>query len=565
MTVVSAPAPPAIFDLGDPRLDALFAELIASGAADEQDLLRAVKASRQTDGRADLALISLGILSEERLAEAWAGALGWPYLSGSDLLEELVMPAAIKLGFLRRGGMCILPGDDGTNLLVVSDPLNETAITSVRFALAEQMAMAIAAPSTIERALKAVEDPLTAVAPVERDHEDDVARLRDQASDAPVIRWVDRLIADAVERGASDIHLEPEDRQVGLRLRVDGRLQALEPVTPSMAAAATSRIKILGRLDIAERRLPQDGRCSVNVRGRPIDLRIATAPTSHGEAVVLRILDKNRALLDLEALGYTAEAQACARALLTKPNGIILVTGPTGAGKTTTLYAALDQLRGSDRKLISVEDPIEYELTGISQIQAQPGIGLTFAAALRSILRHDPDIVMVGEIRDRETAEVAIEAALTGHLVLSTLHTNNAAAALTRLAEMGLPAYLLAAAMRGIIAQRLLRRVCRNCVTPAPPGEALAERLGLDQTAGFSTGSGCRSCQRTGFRGRIAAAEILEVTEAIQSLVLAGASEMRIRQAAVDDGMVPLFGDALAKAQAGLTTIEEALTLAERI
>jgi general secretion pathway protein E len=390
--------------------------------------------------------------------------------------------------------------------------------------------------------------------------EDDVRRLEDMASEAPVIRLVHDLITRAVEAQASDIHVEPREDSVRVRYRIDGVLATVETLPPSLRAAVTSRIKIMANLNIAERRLPQDGRVKSTVRGKPIDLRISTMPTMLGESVVLRILDRSSVELDFERLGFHGATLETFTGLLAQPNGIILVTGPTGSGKTTTLYTALSRLNKAECKLFTVEDPIEYQLAGISQIQVQPKIGLTFAHALRSILRQDPDIIMVGEIRDLETAQMAIQASLTGHLVLSTLHTNGAAASLTRLLDMGVDDYLLASTLTGVLAQRLVRRLCGKCAVPDEPPPFVEKRLGgRRESLGLRRKVGCQACRQTGYAGRTTISELLVMNDALRRTLLERGSESAIEAAAVEGGMVAMFDDGLAKALGGETTIEEVL------
>jgi general secretion pathway protein E len=391
--------------------------------------------------------------------------------------------------------------------------------------------------------------------------DDDVRRLEDMASEAPVIRLVHELITRAVEAQASDIHVEPRDDSVRVRYRMDGVLSTVETLPLSLRAGVTSRIKIMAHLNIAERRLPQDGRVKATVRGRPIDLRVSTMPTMLGESVVLRILDRSSVQLDFGPLGFQGAGLDQLIGLLNQPNGIFLVTGPTGSGKTTTLYTALNLLNRADSKLFTVEDPIEYQLTGINQIQVQPRIGLTFAHALRSILRQDPDIIMVGEIRDLETAQMAIQASLTGHLVLSTLHTNSAVASITRLMDMGVDDYLLASTLTGVLAQRLVRRLCARCSAPADAVPQLLERLGARKLdlRGMRRKVGCQACRNTGYQGRTTISELLVMTDAMRRRVLERGSDSAIEAAAIEEGMISMRDDGLSKALCGETTIDEVL------
>jgi general secretion pathway protein E len=382
-----------------------------------------------------------------------------------------------------------------------------------------------------------------------------------------VVRIVNRLISRAVEARASDIHIEPYEQSLRVRYRIDGVLREVEPPPAHLQAAIISRIKIMARLNIAERRLPQDGRIKLAVRGKDIDLRVATMPTLHGEAVVLRVLDRGSVVLDFGELGFDARALVAYRAMLARPNGIILVTGPTGSGKTTTLYTSLIELNSPDRKILTVEDPIEYQLDGINQVQTKPQIGLSFAHILRSMLRHDPDVIMVGEVRDLETAQIAVQAALTGHLVLSTLHTNNAAGTLTRLLDMGVEGYLMTSTLNGVVAQRLVRRLCTACRKPYQPLPELLEQLGLHAgtEATFWHPGGCAACNQTGYFGRISINEVLVMSDAVRSQILHQAEATELQRTAIQSGMQPMFQDGIAKVQAGVTTVEELLRVTREV
>jgi general secretion pathway protein E len=369
------------------------------------------------------------------------------------------------------------------------------------------------------------------------------------------------MITRAVEQRASDIHIEPLEQNLRLRYRIDGVLREVEAPPVQLRAAIISRIKIMARLNIAERRLPQDGRIKLAVRGKDIDLRVATMPTMYGEAVVLRVLDRGSVALDFDLLGFSGEGLAAYHEALQRPNGIILVTGPTGSGKTTTLYTSLIELNTPDRKVLAVEDPIEYQLDGVNQVQIKPQIGLSFAHVLRSMLRHDPDVIMVGEIRDLETAQIAIQAALTGHLVLSTLHTNNAASTLTRLLDMGVDDYLLTSTLNAIVAQRLVRRLCQDCREAYEPLPELLAQLGLTGRSDLRLWRpvGCPRCNGTGYFGRISINEVLTLSDPIRKQILHHAEATELQRVALAAGMRPMFQDGLAKAAAGTSTIEEVL------
>jgi general secretion pathway protein E len=466
---------------------------------------------------------------------------------------------------------------NGRVTVAMSDPFNMDALNSIAFLLGCPIDAAIATRADVDRAVHGLYDPQGAgrVASFARESgsesasDDDVRRLEDLASDAPVIKLVNELIARAVETRASDIHIEPCEDCVSIRLRIDGVLQTFDRLPKSAHAAVSSRIKIMSQLDIAERRLPQDGRISSTVGGRSIDLRVATIPTIWGENVVLRILNRSSVALDFSALGFGERDLVALKRMLKEPNGMLLVTGPTGSGKTTTLYTALDRLNDTERKLFSVEDPVEYYLAGVNQVQVNSRIGLTFSGALRSILRQDPDVIMIGEIRDLETAEIAVRASLTGHLVLSTLHTNSAAASITRLLDMGVEDYLLGSTLVGVLAQRLVRRLCPSCRVPHCPGSGYVDRLVRLAEPALSPGEqmvpqlfkavGCAKCRGTGFSGRTAVYELLSVTDAVRDAISARKSERRVEDAAVSSGMISMLANGLAKALSGETTVDEIL------
>jgi general secretion pathway protein E len=396
--------------------------------------------------------------------------------------------------------------------------------------------------------------------------EDDVDHLRDMAFEAPVVRLVNLLIEGALAADASDIHIEPFEDSLRVRYRIDGLLYDQEAPPRRLGAALTSRIKIMAEMNIAERRLPQDGRIRVTgPGGRRVDIRVSTVPTIHGESIVMRLLDRSSVFLPFDRLGFAPAAARAFEVLIRQPHGIVLVTGPTGSGKTTTLYAALDKINRPDLKIITVEDPVEYQLKGVNQIPVRPKIGLSFASGLRHIVRQDPDVIMVGEIRDLETAEIAIQAALTGHLVFSTLHTNDAPAAVTRLQDMGCEPYLVSSVLNGVLAQRLVRRICQACRAPdhLDPAELLA--LGVTDATGVELfrGKGCDDCRGTGYRGRTGIYELFRITEEVLRLIVRKVPAGEIRRHAVAQGMVTLREDAWAKACAGLTTVEEILRVTQ--
>ncbi len=560
----------------DPRgaafADGLIGCLVARGLIDELAAKRAQRAQARSGDRFDQVLTRLGLISEPAMAAALAELLGLPQVGPADFPDLPLFPDALRIPFLRGNGLLPIRQDDAAVTVAMSDPLNTDALASLAYLLRRPVLRAVASAADIEVAIERLygEDAATAEAPLstrtggEDAIEDDVERLQDIASEAPIIRLVHQLITRAVEAKASDIHIEPAEDSLKVRYRIDGVLHTVETLSLGMRAAVTSRVKIMARLDIAERRLPQDGRLKSVVRGRDVDLRVSTMPTLHGESVVLRILDRASVRLAFDALGFESQTISAFGKALAQPNGIVLVTGPTGSGKTTTLYTALGTLNHAESKICTVEDPIEYQFAGINQIQVQPKIGLTFATALRSILRQDPDVVMIGEIRDLETAQIAVQASLTGHLVLSTVHTNSAAATISRLLDMGVEDYLLGSSLSAVLAQRLVRQLCRRCAEATEHSPLLIERLlpGAEidpATIRLKSPVGCESCRNTGFAGRIAITELLPVTGDIRELILGRRSERVIEQAAIAAGMTSLYRDGLAKAFRGETTIEEVL------
>ncbi len=546
--------------------------LIGSGAVDQRTLERARRVASETGGRLDRVLTQLGLVSERALAEALAQLVAAPIVTPADYPEGALFVDRLKGKFLRRAhALPIADNEDGA-VLAMADPLDVFTRNAVAAAIGRPVTVAIAVPIELEAAFDRLyseageggdgEATLDEVVTDAEPAEEDAERLKDLASEAPVIRLVNQLIARAVETHASDVHLEPFPDRLRVRYRYDGVLHEIEAPPARLQAAVISRIKIMARLDIAERRLPQDGRIKLTVRGHEIDFRVSTIPALYGEKVVLRVLDRTAVEFDYHKLGLPEDIRAGVERSLDLPNGMVLVTGPTGSGKTTTLYTGLLKLNTVVRNVVTVEDPIEYQLAGINQIQVRPQIGLNFASLLRSILRQDPDVIMIGEIRDLETVQIAVQAALTGHLVLSTLHTNSAAATMTRLRDMGLEDYLLTATLKAVLAQRLVRRLCPKCKTPAPAPAALRERFGLDRLAGDGPitlyhPKGCPECRGTGFRGRRAIAELLVPNRAIDRLIFEGADDSAIERTAVEGGMRPIFDSGLLAVLDGDTTIEE--------
>ncbi len=547
--------------------------LIERGVIDDAVAERARRAARTSRERIDVVLIRLGLVAERPMAEALAKCLGFGLFEASDLPVSALLTDQLPADYLRRCRALPVGLENGELRLAMADPLDQDTAAAVEFLVEHPVVRLVATPSDLEAAFDRLfgeksdagnrDEWLTARH--DDANEGDAARLKDLASEAPIIRLVEETIARAVDEQASDIHFEPGENAVRVRFRRDGALSVAETLPLGVKAAVISRIKIMARLNIAERRMPQDGRIRLAVRGRDIDMRVSTMPTMYGESVVLRILDRSAQLLDLDALGLSAPVFSGFRAALEQPNGIVLVTGPTGSGKTTTLCAGLSRINQLDTKLFTVEDPIEYHLEGINQIQVNARIGLTFATALRSILRQDPDIVMIGEIRDLETAEIAVQASLTGHLVLSTVHTNSAAATITRLVDMGVERYLLASSLTGILAQRLVRRLCGACAIGRTMPPVMLERLvadaGLtsDATVHIRQPKGCAKCRGTGYSGRTAIAELMPITDEVRGAIVRNSTEREIEDAGLQAGMVGMYRDGLTRVLTGETTIEEVL------
>jgi general secretion pathway protein E len=551
------------------KIARLFAERgLLSAAAME----RARRLERESGERIDRIAAKLGLVSERDLAAAYAELVGAPLVAADEFPAQPVGGERIPCAFLKQARLIPLAEDEETLVVAMADPLDDDAARALEFALDKQVERRAAVPAEIEAAYdRLYGDGRPAIEQIydlagerdDSDRDEDFARLKDLASEAPVIRLVNALVTRGVEMGASDIHLEPGESRLRLRYRIDGVLREIEPPPARLKSAIVSRIKIMAKLNIAERRLPQDGRIRLAVRGKEVDFRVSTTPAVHGESVVLRILDRGTLALDFTALGFADDLLPRFLDILSRPHGIVLVTGPTGSGKTTTLYTALTLLNRPQTKLLTVEDPVEYLLEGVNQVQVRPQIGLTFAHALRSFLRQDPDIIMVGEIRDFETAQIAIQAALTGHLVLSTVHTNDAPSAVTRLLDMGVENYLLTSTINAVLAQRLVRRLCK-CRAPYQPAAALAERLGLGSAeVTLYRPVGCADCAGTGYRGRTMILELMALDETIHPLILRRADAREIRSEAVRGGMRTMFAHGIAKALAGVTTVDEVIRVTQ--
>jgi general secretion pathway protein E len=538
--------------------------LMLKGDLDAAASTRVSATMKSSAQSADTVMLELGLIPEARLAELLSEFCGYLRIYAPDLPSELWPDLQLPESFIRNSGLLVIDVNHQTVTVATSRPLQTDQIKALGYFLDREPVVKIAEQTVLAnhlaRLLAAEQSPAQSDSPVEGEaHDDDVERLRDVARNVPTIKLLNRLISTAVDQGASDIHLEPLEDQVRVRFRVDGVLQTAEVLPKDTQAGLTSRIKILARLNIAEQRLPQDGRIRVPVRGRDIDLRISTTPVLHGESVALRILDRQEIPLDLDALGFFPEDARRLQDLFRHPNGIVLVTGPTGSGKTTTLYAALNLLNNPDSKLFSVEDPVEYRLKGVNQIQVKPQIGLDFAAILRSVLRQDPDIIMIGEMRDLETARIAIQASLTGHFVLSTLHTNSAVAAITRLHDMGTEDYLLASCLRGVLSQRLVRKLCMTCKTTTKPDDVTKRMFQFDDNHHVYEPNGCSNCNNTGFRGRTVIYELLEITPEIRQAITDKAPEADILRQAKSSGMVQMHILARQKITSGTTSVDEVM------
>ena len=517
--------------------------------------------------------------SAEERARRLASTLGLPYLERiPDGAVDPELAARLPVSWA-KAHRCVLAGEEGGSIVAaVADPLELAAVDDLGLLLGCQVRVAVAPESEILEAInraqnQAVESAEQVIADLSGTDEDIITELEesedllDSADEAPIIRLVNLILFQAVRDKASDVHIEPYQRELKVRFRIDGVLHDRFDPPKRYQALIVSRIKIMAKLNIAEKRLPQDGRIAIRVAERDIDLRVSIIPTAFGERIVLRLLDKTNAILGLEELGMGAEMLVEFQKLIKLPHGIVLVTGPTGSGKSTTLYAALSRINATELNIITVEDPIEYQLPGVGQIQVNPKIDLTFARGLRSILRHDPDVIMVGEIRDQETAEIAIQASLTGHLVFSTLHTNDSAGSMTRLVDMGIEPFLISSSVTGVLAQRLVRVICPHCKEPVRRTSERLREIGLspqDVPGGVTyMGAGCQECLNTGYRGRTGIYELLVMNDEIRRLVVEGADANQIRRAACEAGMKTLRQDGAAKVIRGVTTIEEVLRVTQ--
>jgi len=548
--------------------------LIERGKLDAPTLDRALRLQQESGEKLGVLLVTLGVVAQREIAEALALQLDLPMMDVAAYPEFPILEERVSARFLREMRALPVREDDNEVALAMADPTDSYTIGALEMVTGRTVRALVAIPTELESALErlygfgksaqsqVIGDVETRVD--ELDFNADVQQLKDLASEAPVIRLVSLIITNALDMRASDIHVEPFENRLSVRYRVDGVLHDVESPPKRLAAPVISRIKIMANLDIAERRLPQDGRIRLRVQGKEIDLRVSTVPTMHGESVVMRILDKGGVALDFHKLGFAEDTLAAFIEVLQQPHGILLVTGPTGSGKTTTLYTALDRLNQPDVKILTVEDPVEYQMVGINQIQVKPQIDLTFANALRSIVRQDPDVIMIGEIRDLETAQIAVQSALTGHMVLSTLHTNDAASTVNRLLDMGVDDYLLTSTVVGILAQRLVRKLCPHCKEPYHALPEIVTQLGLAKFAppGDITlyhAKGCGQCSQTGYMGRFCILEMLPMSDPLRSLIMKHVNSNELKAQAQKDGMVSMYEDGMRKALAGDTTFEEVL------
>jgi type IV pilus assembly protein PilB len=581
-------AAPETSDIQKPKTTHLFGEyLVSKGVLTRLQLGKALDEQRRFGGRLGEALIRLNMMTEEQVTQMLAEHLSMEYVHFEDISKiNLNIARMFDESISKRFCLVGIGEADGRIVVAMADPLNVIAIDTITLKIKRPIKVVIGSAQEIRRAIEIIyhgsdveeqrlkELVQCEVSRFDQSEDEKVESILEETSDAgtdneaeatkaPVIRFVDLLLSQAVKSRASDVHIEPQEKSMMIRMRIDGMLRDMVPPARNMQNAVLTRIKILSNLDIAERRLPQDGRLKIKMSNRDIDVRVSTLPTIYGEKIVMRILDTAGASHNLDKLGIEPQLFAVLKNALAQPHGIMIVTGPTGSGKSTTLYACLNALRDPTMNITTVEDPVEYRLAGINQVQVKSEIDLTFAACLRSILRQDPDIVLIGEIRDKETVEIAIKASLTGHLVLSTFHTNDAPSAVTRLIDMGIEPYLLSSSLNLIIAQRLVRKICDKCKEPTTLGEQVLKRLKIDpariKDANLCRGKGCNACGNTGYHGRLPIFEFLVMDHEIRELVTAKANEAQLRAASRKKGYGGLLESGVTKMLQGLTTAEEVL------
>ncbi|OXS80545.1 GspE/PulE family protein [Domibacillus enclensis] len=535
--------------------------LVESGLITEEQLQIALKEKKDAQKLGD-ALLNRGFITEQQLIEVLEFQLGIPHVSLYRYPVDMKLLSLVPKEMAKKNLMIPLKKEENRLFVAMADPMDYFTVEDLRLSTGFQIETAIAAKQDILRAVNKyydIDDSLEEFMQESAEQPGEAEEIADE--DSPVVRLVNQIMSRAMTEKASDIHIDPHETKVVVRMRVDGVLQLDRQLPKSMLSMLTARIKIMANMDITEHRIPQDGRIKTNIDFRPIDLRISTLPTVYGEKIVMRILDLSSSLNDMNQLGFNKVNLKRVETMLERPNGIVLITGPTGSGKSSTLYASLNQLNSEEVNIITVEDPVEYQLEGVNQIQVNPNVGLTFAAGLRSILRQDPNVIMVGEIRDKETAEIAIRASLTGHLVLSTLHTNDSISSITRLIDMGVEPFLVASSVSGIVAQRLIRKVCRDCGHEEPATEREKEIFGKRglKIERINRGKGCASCNMTGYKGRIAIHEVLTVTEEMKRLILNNEPLSTLKQMAMKNKTIFLLDDGLLKIKQGITTTEEVL------
>jgi len=525
----------------------------------------------------DEVMVEMGLMDEDTFFQTIADSLGAVRYDLSDFAPASDVLHLIPAGMARLHNVLPIGASGKTIQVALVDPLNAQTIEDLRFGLGREIELVIAPPRQVESLIhnqygsedSSMEEVLAQLGSdpevelAEAEGQLDLQAIQSEANSSEIIRYVDLILQQAIQDRASDIHLEPFEHEFKIRYRVDGALYEMAPPPKHLALPVTSRVKVIANLNIAERRLPQDGRIQKEIAGRPVDLRVSTLPTQYGESVVLRVLDRSTVNLDLEALGMPDYIYEYLCEVITRPNGIFIVTGPTGSGKTTTLYSCLRKINTIDSKILTAEDPVEYEIEGLMQVPIQDAIGLSFARVLRAFLRQDPDRIMVGETRDIETAQIAIQASLTGHLVFTTLHTNDAPGGVTRLIDMGVEPFLISASLECILAQRLIRKICDSCRTAYEPNEALLEQLGLSAfdigDKQFSYGSGCEACNHTGYSGRKGIYELLKINDPVRELINRRAPGVMIKQKSIELGMTTLREDGLRSIYDGDSTIEEVI------
>ncbi len=539
--------------------------LLEAGVITEEQLTNALDNKSRDEKLGDF-LIKENILTEQQLIEVLEFQLGIPHISLNQIPIDPELLHLVPAELAKRAQLIPIRREKNKLFIAMADPMDYFAIEEVRMATGCQIETTIAAKDDLYRTITKYydlqESMEAALSDVQVNAQDAQQEITDE--DSPIVRLVNQIIANGVAQRASDIHFDPQETEFRVRYRVDGVLRTERSLPKHMQNMMTARVKIMGNLNITENRIPQDGRIKINVNFRPVDIRLSTLPTVYGEKIVMRILDLSNAPNDIGQIGFSPENEELFSSIINRPNGIVLITGPTGSGKSSTLYAALSELNGEDVNIITVEDPVEYQMTGINQIQVKEEVGLTFAAGLRSILRQDPDIVMIGEIRDLETAQIAIRASLTGHLVLSTLHTNSAVESISRLKDMGIEPFLISSSLVGAMAQRLVRKICRDCSREVPATEREKEIFAVNgmTVTTVHRGRGCAACSNTGYRGRMAIHEILPIDRELKELILSQVSGNALRDYMKKKGYNTLLQDGLLKVLSGITTTEEVLRVA---